>query len=308
MEPEIVSTEPDVVPEPVIEAAPTEELAPAYEPNYKFNALDAEHELDEKARGYIKTKDDEDLFKDLYTKAKTFDAIKEKYGSGRKAMDFHGQAQEWQKAADELKTTNHQIGMLSTFVKNGDMDSFIASLELPKEMVMKWAIQQAKLSEAGPEERAAHENQVQQRQQLYSLQMQNQQVQNNYMQQAVQSREIELNNAIAVDTDFAGQFDTLAGRPGSFKQEVVKHAQAIWAMEKRDLSTAEAVAAVKQKFGAFLPQGAGKPTVVPPEKKVVVQDKTKTLPNLGTGSGQSPAKAKVKSIADLKKLASTMED
>lgn len=300
----------EVVPgtEQVVEAVAEISDAAPYEPDYKFQALENEHEIDERFRPFIKSKEDEEGFKDLFSKAKTFDAIKEKYGSGRKAIEMHEQAQGWQRESQEYAQTKQSIDMLNTFVRNGDMDSFLGTLKIPQEMVMKWAVQQAKLSEAPAEERARYQQEVNQRQQLYSLQMQNEQVQNNYMQQAVQTREIELNNALAMDTDFSSQFDTAVGKPGSFKSEVVEYAKAIWATQQRDLTVAEAVAGVKQKFGAFVQQGAGRQPVVPPEKRVVVQGKTQTLPNLGTGSGQSPAKAKVKSLADLKKLAATMED
>jgi hypothetical protein len=106
------------------------------------------------------------------------------------------------------------------------------------------------------------------------------------------------------------KYDELAGKPGSFLKQVIRHGDAEFrdSEGKRDLSPQECVAEVLAFLGLKnANQGAGqapKPNdSATAAKVVVVKDKTAVIPNVGSGSANPALGKKPKSIEDIRAIA-----
>lgn len=314
---EVISEEPgseestDQVAEEPIEGETGEEPAP-YAPNLKYSYMDNEFDFDERVAGQIKTKEDEDYYRDLMTSKKAFDQYKE-MGSIR---DLSGKIENYDsyaQKAQQFDGVNQEIDMLMGHLQKGNFEAFRKHLAIDKKAVLEWAIGEAKYQEADPTTKAAIDHQRQIEEQNFNLQNQNNQLQSNYMQAAQAQRDRELETQLG-ESDVARAFDAVQGTNGAFRKAVIDHAQLVWNQQQRDLSVGEAVQAVSEQWKGLLnqapvgtqPQSQQTNGQNNPQNTVVIQGKgQKTLPNIA-GGNSSPAKKRITSLDGLRELSKTM--
>lgn len=293
------------------EGAPAE--PEEYSPNHKFSFMDQEYEFDDRVKNVIKTKEDEQYFRDLYTAEKAHAAYKE-FGGVRELGDRIKGYEEIEKSYNGL---NNEIAQIQGMLKAGNVEQFRSYLGIPKEQLIDWAIKEAK-AQQDPSLAPALQQEYQQQQQNFDLQYQHSLMQNNIQQQQIQERNAQLDAGLG-NSEVAKAYDSLVGTPGSFRQAVINHG-IINEQQGRDVSIADAIKAVETQFqGLVANQSVG--TQVPnpqtqqqapvnnnPAKTVVInQGNQQTIPNLKAGS-TTPAKKKFKSLADLKAYAKTLDD
>lgn len=268
----------------------------AYSPNFKYKFVtadgkDSEAEFDDMFKPLVKDAETEKKIRELNEKAHGIDFVK---GDRDKIKQTYAQT------TQELQGLQNGIQELRTFVQAGDLDSFFGTLEIPEQMVLQWALNKAQVAKLSPEQRAVYDAQVQQRRQMLDLQRQNQNLTQGFVGAQVQARTTELESTLARQevTAISSAFDTKVGRPGAFRDEVIRRGQHYAVVEKRDVPAETIVMELMAHYGAFLapataPAAPAAPTIVQPNAKPV-------LPNI-TGKGTSPAKRVFNSIEDLKK-------
>jgi hypothetical protein len=284
-----------------------------YEPNFKYKYKDEEFEFDEKVKGFIKDKETEQFFRDMVTAQKAHSEYKELGGIREiqeKFQDYEGKVGEFDKLNQEIDQLSGLLGMGTP----AGFEAFRNFLGINKEMVMKWAVEEAQASQ-DPQQAQMIEAQRQMQEQNFNLQYQNSMMQNNMEAQESQQRNAELDSLLG-SSDVSKAYDNLVGTPGSFRQAVIEHGIAAWNMDKKVLSVPEAVQAVEQRFqGLIANQNSGtnqqvaqnpKQTQSDPERTVVVRQEGKTtIPSVGSG-GSSPAKKKFTTLDDLRSHAKSL--
>lgn len=278
--------------------------APAYVPNHKYKVLDQEKEFDEWIRPHI-NKDNESKVRELYEKAMGLDHVKSKLGEERLTKEA---------VMKQYSNVTGEVKKILQHRDKGDLDTFFRMTNIPKETVLRWAIQQAQLIEATkdlPEDAKRVYNEygdLKQRTLLLEEQLEN--MSSGHVEHAVQARTSELDGLLERPdvSPLASAFDTRLGKAGSFRDLVVRHGKAEWdaSQGKRDLSPEQAVNEVINLLG--LKSQVADPATTPNEPaapiapRVVQSTKPTVLPNPGTGNG-SAAVVKPKSLDDLRKMA-----
>ena len=283
---------------------------PAYEPNLTYSFMDQEFTFDDRVKDLVKSKEDEDYFRDLYTAQKAHAKYKE-MGGIREVESKLGEYDSLTGFKTQYEELDRDVKQLGQMLQNGNIEQFRQTLGIPKEQLLEWAINEAK-AQQDPAYSQQLNQQYQQQQQTFDLQYQNQMLQNNIQQQEVQQYHAQLDSALE-SSEVAKAFDSAVGTPGSFKQAVINHGIAQFQNMGRNISVQEAVAQVTQQYqGLVATKPVGTEQVQPtptqqqtpnnPDNTVVIQQQgKKTIPNV-QGGNQSPAKKAIKSLDDIRKI------
>jgi hypothetical protein len=270
---------------------------PVFNPNFKYQALKKEFEVEEWLRGAVKDQDTEKKIKDLLTKSHAFEDYKTKNES---------LSQTYNEVLDGYKALDTDVKRVMGFRNNGDLTNFFAALKISKNDVFDWARQQIQLEEASPEERANHQRQAQDRERLYSLEQQNSHALGLYEQASLQARTVQLDMCLNRQdvSEKASSWDQRVGKIGAFRELVIGEARLALATEQVDLSAEEAVERAIQKYGKFLevtpPAQSVSGNVTAPVTAVTAAKDKPVIPVINSGA-KSPVRKQVKSIDDIKK-------
>lgn len=296
---------------PVIPAQPQ---APAYTPNYKYQTLLQEKEIEEFWRPLIKDKDSEKKIVDLLTKVDGFDHVK----AGRDRL-----SQEHQSLTEDFKETRALVDRVEGSLKRGDLSSVFRTLGVTPEQIFKWTHSQLQRMELPEDQRRAFEEAENLKSQQYDHQQQMAQYQKMYEDQAVQARAMHLDLVLsrAEVAKASESWDQLMGQQGAFRDLIVQEAQTAWYQRGQDLSAEQAVQLVMTKFGKIMNQPQLPGVQVSPEAISVPQAQTMpqqqapqvhppqakpVIPNIN-GKGAAPIKKVPKSLDDLKKMAKDLQ-
>jgi hypothetical protein len=276
---------------------PAEVPAPAYEPNYKFRVKDKEFEFEDWAKGVVKDKETEEKIRDFHAKAYGLDAVKQ----AREAA-----VAELQDLKSSKETVDTALKELGTYRANKDWDSFFEALDVPKQDILKYAVELVQRDQWTPEQRAQWQQSREAMNAAKHYQVENQQLLARQQQLSVQQRSFELEQALVQPevVEVAQNYDAGTASPGAFRQFVIQIGQA-HAARGEDISAAEAVAEATKHLRAVMAQNAAvqqqaaTPKVVMPHQKPVI-------PNI-QGRGTSPIRSTPKSFADLRKRGKELE-
>lgn len=285
-----------------------EEGSPPYTADFKYKAQGKELEIPEKFRHLITDKESEEELKTLFGKSHTVDEYKGQIDTFKKNLNEVGGAlNQYQSGIQELR----QI-----FAK-GDLDTWFQKLNVPAEKIYQWVLDKVQYNQLPEAQRAQIDRQRDLQRQAEMAEARVGQVSHREMELATQVKSMQLEQTLgkADVKSMADAFDSRVGRPGAFKDAVIDHGKAIWALSQRDLTPEQAVADFVQKYGnpsAFAGQPpatevASAPAITPPSANA--QPPVKVIPNVA-GRSTSPVKQGVRSIDDLKRLAkkATEED
>lgn len=323
--------EPEVIDEPEIEQGTeeseqgTEEIPEetaqdesrpedeGYKPNHKYSFMDEEFEFDDKVKSVIKSKEDEDYFRDVFTAQKAHAAYKE-FGGVREIGD---KLKNYENVDSSFKNLNAEISQVEGMLRAGNIEQFREYLGIPKEKLLDWAVSEAQ-AQQDPSVAAQLQQQYMQQAQTFNLQNEHNMMQNKIEQQMADQYNRDLEMGLE-GSNVAKAYDDLVGTQGSFRQAVINHGLAEHQIHSRNISVGEAIKAVEAQFGGLVAnqsvgtQQSPQPQVQtqvnndPQQTVVINQGNQETIPNLRAGS-QTPAKKQIRSLADLKKYAKTLED
>lgn len=315
-------------PESTPQAAPTQEAGftpdpskvatpgpiTPYQPNLKFSVANKEQEFDPLFKDIVKTKEMEDKLRDLYTKAGGLDFVK------NQMTEKKLEAQTYKEQAKTMKPSYDLHQDVNMFLKNKDYNSLFDTLKIPDAELFRYVHNRLEQSELPPHQQQELQRQQELTRRSYQLEKQNQFLQQSYQQEVVQARHNQLDSALAKPEfgDFVSSFDSRAGRPGAFKDEVIARGYLHFQRTQQDIPIEQAVQEVLQlagyQGGMSAPQ-ASQPMAAPQQPSLVNPGKPQAraqapvakpvIPNV-SGRGTSPTKQSPKSLAELRELAKNM--
>lgn len=279
------------------EKAPAVVAKPVYNANYKFKVLDKELEFEEWAKGVVKDSETEKKVREFHEKAYGLESVK----TDRTTLKT-------QLGETTTKLQEYETGFnnLHAAKAKKDYDSFFEAWDIPKEDLIKYALDIVKREE-DPQAKAQWE---QNRQQTYA-QTKYQTEQQNFEQErqkfSVEKRLFELSGELSRPdvTPFAQTYEAGTGKPGSFKEFVQQIGASVFATTGRDIPASEAVQIAMGHLRAANPTLGVQAENGSPALKVVQPSNKPVIPNV-RGSGGSPVRTAPKSVADLKARAKEM--
>lgn len=279
-------------------ATETEQSAtPAYAPNFKFKVKDKELEFDDFVKPIIKTKDVEQKLKDLYEKAHGLDEVK----TARET--FKTQAEEWKGKFNQVEQSLQTLG---TYVKKGDFRTFFQALNIPKDKIIQYAIEELKYQELPPEQRAALDAQREREVAFEQVGSQNQMLQQQMSQLVQQQATFELNQELAKPdvVSAIAAYDTRLGQAGAFKAEVIRRGQYYEAVHKISPPASQLVQEILSLIGvqAQTQQGTQASSTETPSQVIHNQQQKPVISSFAGGGAKSPTRKVPSSIDDLRKM------
>jgi len=285
-------------PEVVDEVIPLE-TEPEWKPDYTFKVKDTQHEFDDFIRPIV-NKDNYDKIKDLYSKAYGLDEVK----AAREKLEEENK--NLSTVRNQFEKQNKSLGYLGSLIKGKDYHTLFNELKIPDQEILSYSLDRVKYQELSPEEKREYDGNIEIRQRQRTLEDQNRYLQSQIESQAVNTRMSEVDNLLRSGqiNDIVKDFDTRVGRPGAFREEVVKRGQMAYYSTGKDISVNEAVNEVASLYGRQLPgsDGGGSASSLTSQQYSQGNAPKKVIPNIRSG-GASPARKLPTSIADLKKAA-----
>jgi hypothetical protein len=276
--------------EPPVAAAP-----PAYTPNYKFKSYDQEHEFDDVIKQLIKDEASEKKIRELYEKGHGIEMIKQQRDKTREELKTY--KSQYEPIVQDLK----KVGI---FLQNDDLGSFLKAWDISEDKLLKYALDRANYRQLSPDQRSQIDAQENSRRRSYDLMTENEQLKARAEAVAAQNLEIQLGTTLSrPEIQSAAQaFDSRVGKPGAFRDEILKRGDYLYRTTGRLVPPEQVAQEVIQVAGLMNP-GPSQAVVAPNPAGTVVPPQAKpTIPNVASG-GTSAVKAKIKSVADLKKRA-----
>lgn len=301
----------------VIEASSADneaaEETPEFQPNFKIkvadqvNGGDKEYEIPEKYRQLMTDASSEKEMREIFEKVHGIDFVKNKLGETRKQYE-QAEAQN----VEVLGSISNLRNIYQSAVKEGNylkLDRFFQGLEIPQEVLFNYVREKLQLAEMPPEQRQVVEARLRSETRAESLSQVNDQMQSQTQRQAIQIKEIMLNQSLQRQdvVSAATNYDSFVGKPGAFRDAVIREGQLAHATQKVDLTPEQAIDRVIANYGLNRAQGANANAQPGQQngagtKPVVVRGSQQTIPNVGGRSSASPMKSKPKSLDDLKKI------
>lgn len=274
-----------------------QESAPEWTPNFKFKVMDQEHEMDPYFQQFVKSVDDEKKFREMYEKAYGLDVVKPKFQATREKL---------QSIEPQYNQIMQSISTLRDTYQRGDFDSFFKQLQIPEEKVLQWVVDKAQYSQLPPEQRKVLDDKRSAEEKYYALERETNALRSQYETQVTQAKAQGLQVALERPDvqQFSQVFDARKGA-GAFRQEIIDYGNYVWhaTQGKVDLTPDQAVSAVLERYQPFVGQ---QQAPVLPAQQAQVASRQKTIPNLSGRNTTSVGKSKPRSLADLKKLAESM--
>ncbi|HZX13692.1 MAG TPA: hypothetical protein VFF49_04755 [Thermodesulfobacteriota bacterium] len=263
-----------------------------YTPNFKFKVKDKELEFDEFVKPIIKNKDLEAKFREIYERSHGLDEVKTSRES------FKQQVEEWKGKYGQVEQSLQTLG---GFVKKNDFKSFFQALNIPKDKIIQYAIEELKYQELPPEQRQAIDMQREKELEFEQSSLQNQALQNQMAQLVQQQTAFELNQELAKPeiAQTISAYDSRVGNPGAFRAEIIRRGQYYEAVHKISPPASQLIAEVLNLIGGNTVQGVAPQSGTSGQ---MAQSQKPTITNFQGGGTKSPARRVPTSIEDLRKM------
>lgn len=270
----------------------------AYEPNYTYSVKGESREFDDWVKPLI-NKENEDKFRDYFTKVGGFESYKQKVGEYEETIkkyeeDFTAYATDAQNLAKVVIDFNQ--GIKSESIE--DKFKTLKGIGLDEDQILKIAQYAITLKELPPDQRRLIDERNQFLEQKSAYESKYLESENRYKELLVSQHRASISNAVQNYKDIASLYDTQKGN-GKFVQDVERFG--LWNAQNGNDMTYDQAVSEFIRFNGLQSQTSQQqaPTNINqvPVKKVVAP-----LPNL-SGSGTSPIKKSISSLDDLKALA-----
>ena len=198
---------------------------------------------------------------------------------------------------------------LRTTYQRGDLDGFFKKMNINPDKIFNWVLDKVKYNQMTPEQRADVDLRQQAQHKAWEAESRIQNVSQREMQMAVQLKEVQLTQTLgrAEVKSMSDAFDARVGRPGAFRDAVIKHGETTWIRSNGtiDLTPEQAIEDFVKWYGNPAAQSANaagaQQAAAQQAAAQTAQPKVNVIPNVA-GRTASPLKAKPKSIEDLKRL------
>jgi hypothetical protein len=273
--------------------------APAYEPNWKFKVGDEEREFDDRLKPFVQSKEDEEYFRDMLTKAHGLELNKKRTAAreqewGQKETEFSSLRQTHDRVQNTLQKLNE--------LKVQDFGVFQKAWEIPDQAVLRRASEILKTHD-DPDARQQLDQSYNNRLQMLQYEDRvNQDTQTQVVMQR-QLHEMKMHSALQSPeiSRFASEYDRRMGTPGAFLEEV-NILGTVEFQSKGYQDPQVIVAKAHQRLSKLLgPLEA--PASAPSQAPASQPAPRPSLPNLGSGRTGTAVSRRPKSIAEIRKLA-----
>jgi hypothetical protein len=207
-----------------------------YTPDFTYKVKDETFEFDESVREAIKSKEVEDKFRDLYTRAAGLDDYKSKYSDIE--SKYNEQSPQLERLIGGYKT-------LMSYRDEGDMDRLMTTLGVDEEALIEYVGKLLEREELPEDQRVALKQNREMEDKISHLERQVQRFETNESNSKVETEKRELSSLLQSE-EYAAGVQLLNEVGVDFEQEVVKAGEAIVAKEQRYPTVAEAVQAAYQ--------------------------------------------------------------
>lgn len=273
--------------------APVIEAPKPYVPNMKFKVMDKEHEIDAFLKDVIKDKETEDKVRDLYQKALGLEFTKARHET------LQAQYNNFESGFKNLNAMAQD---------KGKFKEFLDFWKIPKENLYEHVASLLRYEDLPPEQKAAEDRKLELETRTRQVELHNQQLQQERQNFLIDNRQRELDTAIsrADIAEIAQEYDARVGKPGAFKQEVIRRGKLAAYETRTDIPVDQALHEVMTSLG-YVSTGDAQPQAGAPLPIVasVAQKKLPVLPNVG-GGGASPVNRPIKSLSEMRALGKQM--
>jgi len=274
------------------EVATKGEASEAYQPSFKFKHLGKEHEFEDWVKPFVKDAETEAKMRSLYEKSYGLDFLK---------TDKQNLKTQLQEVSTKYAETEKAIETIGSYARNKDWDSFFESLSIPKEEILKYAIEVVRREQMPPDQKAQWESARQAQQAAKYYEQQNQTLQQQQQQFQVEQRTFQLQNEISKPeiSKIAEMYNAGMENPSAFEQFVIRIGQQ-YAAQGQDIPVTQAVQEAVRHLKAVNPQLGSSPEQMQetPANRVVQPSGKPVIPNI-KGRGTSAVKSTVRSLEDL---------
>lgn len=286
---------------PVVEKV----VPPAYVPNHKFKVLDQEKEFDEWIKPFVKTKEEEEKFRDLLTKAHGLVKIKTERDQLRGEYDQYKTQinKNYEPVVNQFKYLDSVAGQSR---QSGDWGKFFQAAQIPVQSVIRWAANTVSQLEKDPNYLQREESTWQQDQKFRHLETEHLTLKQQAEKLQTERQEMELDFTLRTPEvqNFSQMFDGQVGKPGALKQEIIRRGALIEMTEGRVASAQEILGEISKIYGPLLQAKAQAPQMqILPGGTQEAETGSEGKPVLPTikGRSTSPARKLFKSTDDLRK-------
>lgn len=276
---------------------------PVYKPDLKYTAWGQEKELDPRVHGIIKSKEDEEWVKKLFSAADGVETFKQQRDQTKQEYaQLHSDVQSVIKAADmnDYKTAFEKMG-----VKRPSIAELATGMGYTKEEIIKHAYTLAQLT---PEQESAQNRERELQRQNQLLQADLMSTRQQTYEQQVQTRTQELSQVMSQPdiAPYKQAFDAHHGQ-GAFWEEVKKQGILAHHMTGQDIPVRQAVDSVLRFMRLGQPAQAQQPIAQPQQVAPVATPAAQptselpVIPSVGSGGSSTPTKKRVSSVADIER-------
>jgi len=282
------------------EATPAEPATqPTFQPNYKFKTMGKEHEIPDYLKAVIKDEKSQKEVHDLMTKAFGLEPIKSDRERLRTEFDSY-------KKDTEPLVKN--VMLAEAHYSRGDVDKFLDVTGFDPKVIFKWALQKAQEQDLPQEQRDAYNKRVEAERRAFDLEQSLHSRETQMLEYQRQQTKFQLETELSKPDvqSLQSQFDSIHGE-NAFKKEIVRRGEAYWAQGNVYKPPTEIVAEVTAHYSPLFqhmqssqqapaPHAGGQPPIT------TTQEHKPVIPKVG-GSGASPARKKVGSVDDIRRIA-----
>lgn len=253
-----------------------------YVPSYSYKVLDEEREFDTRFHGIVKSKDDEEFLRDLYTRADGLDSYKQKLSTADTEFDNYKQ---------QMTPVVDGFQKLRTARDEGNLQDLFYDLGVQDDAILNYALDLAKERELPEQQQVAVQQNRDYQRQVADLETRVSSYETGVQQERIATQVNELNTMIASD-DVQDIVGALPDRDKSLQSAVYNYGVGVFQSTGREPTVKEAFDAVINQYRGLMPR-------VDADK---LDTQTKTLPRVKGDGGVNQAQ-KVLTLDDLKKMA-----
>lgn len=255
-----------------------------YTPSYKYKVLDEEKEFDTRLHGIIKSKDDEEFLRDLYTRADGLENYKQKLSMRDTEFDTY---------RNQMAPVVEGFKKLKAARDSGKLQDLFYDLGLDEDTVLQYALSIASERELPEQQRVAVQQNRDYERKVSELESRLSSYEESIQQERIAAQVNDLSALVSNDS-VKDIREALQSSGNDLRDTVIKYGVGIYQTTGKEPTVQEAFNAVVNQYRALMPR------VDKQQTTQIVQQKT--LPRVKGEGGMKQAQ-KVLTLADLQKMA-----
>ena len=275
----------------------------SWEADLNYKVRDEQKKMDEGLAGLIDSKEKEDYFRELYTKAEGLDWGKENLSAKNK--QFEDLTEKHSTLDTEMSQFRDGMGQLAR-LKDDDFMAFQRHWNIADKAILERASAILKLDEEGFDAQRENERQFEQRQQGYNNESRIQQESARSQAATQELHQLKMQQAMSAPeiADFRTRYNERLGT-GAFEAAVDDYGSLQYHTTQRYVEPSVAAAEVYRRNQALIP--SNQPAQEPQGEVNPNEPPVTRIPNLGQGRPGSSVRKRIQTMAELRKFATSLQ-